>query len=421
MREVVRRWLDASLERFRERSRSAVAWMVRLTVAATASFVVAGLVFPHSDPLLAPLTALLVVQLTPVSLLASGIQRVASVVAGVSVAVGFSSLVGLTWWSLGTVIAVSLLIGQVLRLGPNLMEVPISAMLVLGVGSRTAETAAWQRIAETLVGAGVGVLSNLVFPPKVTSRDAAIAIEDLADDLAGLLESAAKGVVSDDVSAGGLAEQAARWLGEARRLTHEIPNVGAALLQAEESRRLNLRALGTADSGPGLRHGLEALEHSAVAVRVMFRSLVDAVRAYDAQGRELDEDMRKAVALLLHDLATGVRSFGRLVQAEADAGVEPPPPTQLREALDRLQEARARVTDLVLIDPRGDTTLAELNFALLATVERLLQELDLDEHIRRHARRAPTLPRRLVTHPVREEAGPTKLAWRGWRRGDNRR
>jgi len=135
--------------------------MVRLTAAAVASFVVASLMFPHSEPLLAPLTALLVIQLTPVSILASGIQRVASVVAGVSVAVGFSSLVGITWWSLGTVIALSLLIGQLLRLGSNLLEVPISAMLVLGVGARTAETAAWQRIAETLVGAGVGTVAPL--------------------------------------------------------------------------------------------------------------------------------------------------------------------------------------------------------------------------------------------------------------------
>ena len=36
-------------------------------------------------------------------------------------------------------------------------------MLVLGVGANTAQAAAWQRIAETLVGAAVGVLSNLLF------------------------------------------------------------------------------------------------------------------------------------------------------------------------------------------------------------------------------------------------------------------
>ncbi len=417
MREVLSRSVDASLDRFHRRSRPAVARMVRLTAAALASFVVARLVFPQSEPLLAPLTALLVVQLTPVSILASGIQRVASVVAGVSVAVGFSSLAGLTWWSLATVVAVSLLVGQLLRLGSNLLEVPISAMLVLGVGARTTETAAWQRIAETLVGAGVGVLANLLLPPKVTSEDAAEAIEKLADDLARLLAAAAEDVLNDDVSTSGRVEQAWHRLGEARRLTHDIPNVGSALLRAEESRRLNLRALAMADSGPGLRHGLEALEHSAVSVRNMFRSFVEAAQGYDAQNREIAEDVRAAIALLLHDLAAGVRSFGQLVHAEARPGVDPPELAELREALESLRDARARVTDLLLIDPRGDTTLATLNFSLLATVERLLQELDLDERIRRHVRRLPTLPQRLGTHPRREEGAPPKDRRRRWRHG----
>ncbi len=73
--------------------------------------------FPEGDALIAPLTALLVVQLTPVSLLTSGVERVVAVVIGVGVAVGFSSLVGLSWWSLGIVIALSILIAQALRLG----------------------------------------------------------------------------------------------------------------------------------------------------------------------------------------------------------------------------------------------------------------------------------------------------------------
>jgi Aromatic acid exporter family member 1 len=396
-----------------------VAWMVRLTAAAMASFIVARLVFPRSDPLLAPLTALLVVQLTPVSILKSGIQRVASVVAGVSVAVGFSSLFGLTWWSLGTVIAVSLLIGQLLRLGANLIEVPISAMLVLGVGARTAETAAWQRIAETLVGAGVGVLSNLAFPPKVTTEDAAAAIEDLADELAQLLESAARDVVRDGISSHELAELARGWLGRARKLTHDIPNVGSALLRAEESRRLNLRALATADSGPGLRQGLEALEHSAAVVRSMFRSFVEAAQGYDVQGRELPEDVRAAVGLLLHELAAGVRAFGRLVYAEAHPGDDPPEVDELRQALERLQDARGRVTELLLIDPRGDTALAVLNFSMLATVERLLHELDLDERIRRQVRRSPTLPLRFAAHPWHEEGMSPQQVWRRWHKDDD--
>ncbi len=47
--------------------------------------------------MLAPLTALLVVQLTMYETVASGIGRVASVVAGVSVAVLVADLSGVTW------------------------------------------------------------------------------------------------------------------------------------------------------------------------------------------------------------------------------------------------------------------------------------------------------------------------------------
>ena len=110
----------------------------------------ATLVFPGPPPLLAPLTAMLVVQVTPVSLLASGLDRVVAVVAGVALAVGFAAVAPLEWWSLGLLIFISLATGHLLRLGDNLLEVAISAMLVLGVGAFSAGSAAWQRIAETL-------------------------------------------------------------------------------------------------------------------------------------------------------------------------------------------------------------------------------------------------------------------------------
>ena len=49
--------------------------------------------------------------------------------------------------------------------------------------------------------------------------------------------------------------------------------------------------------------------------------------------------------------------------------------------MDELQEARARITEMILVD--DDPVRGELNFALLATIQRLLAELDLDEHLRR--------------------------------------
>jgi uncharacterized membrane protein YgaE (UPF0421/DUF939 family) len=190
VRVLAGRLLAVPVARFRGIGRSELAWTLRLTAAAVAAFALAEIIFPGTVPLLAPLTALLVVQLTPVSLLASGVDRVISVVVGVSVAAVFSSAVELTWWSLAIVIAVSLLAGQLLRLGANLIEAPISAMLVLGVGSMAADSAAWQRIAETLVGAGAGVAANLLFPPRVRAKDAGAAIDAMARDLAELLDRA---------------------------------------------------------------------------------------------------------------------------------------------------------------------------------------------------------------------------------------
>ena len=260
-------------------------------------------------PLVAALTALLVVQATASSTMSSGVERVLSVVAGVALAVGFSALVGLTWWSLAILVAASIVVGQLLRLGPNLIEVPISAMLVLAVGyAAGAEELGLNRAVETLIGAAVGVLVNVVFPPEVRSRYAGQAVQRLAEEIAALLDEAAEGlgggpagpagratdsgnffptgtgwfsIPSVDRSSGdrGLTPEATRrWLDDARRLNRHIPRVDRALTHAEESRRLNVRALGSPQSSRSLRGGLEALEICSVAVRTVFRALDDWVR-----------------------------------------------------------------------------------------------------------------------------------------------
>jgi uncharacterized membrane protein YgaE (UPF0421/DUF939 family) len=50
---------------------------------------------------LAPLTALLVVQVSPYQALRSAVHRVVAVVAGVLLAVARADLARFTWWSLG--------------------------------------------------------------------------------------------------------------------------------------------------------------------------------------------------------------------------------------------------------------------------------------------------------------------------------
>ncbi|QWZ09995.1 FUSC family protein [Nocardioides panacis] len=399
MHEWWRRGLSRELSRLRGGGRAAVLWSLRITVAAVASYVVATWFFPGTQPLLAPLTSMLVVQVTPVSLLASGVDRVVAVVAGVSVAVAFATVVPLEWWSLGLLILVSITIGQALHLRANLVEVAISGMLVLGVGSFGADAAAWQRLAETLVGAAVGIAATLVFPRKVASADAGRAIDGLADALSELLHRAAA-EVSDVVRDGReLAPYARSWLDEARRITHEdIPRVGAALLLAEQGRRFNVRAVGTADAGPGLRQGLEALEHSAVSIRGMFRALVDAAPADAAWlDDESAEDVLLALAQTFREMGAGVDAFGQLVRDEADdtkrmtsAHVH-----TLRQALDGLHEASARLDDM--LTSAADPDLIELVAAVRSAVKRLLGEMDLGERIRRQVRLVRRTRTRLPT------------------------
>jgi hypothetical protein len=384
----------------------------RLTVAAVVSYLVARAVFDTPQPLTGPLTALLVVQATLFSTLTTGVRRVLSVVAGVLVAVVLSNVVGLTWWSLGGAIAAAIVIGQLLRLGDHLLEVPISAMLVLSVTS--AETAGFARVAETLVGAGVGVLVNVVLPPNLRTRSAAESVQRLADHAGDLLDH-----VAEELPAGVTAEQARAWLSDFRGLNRYVEDADRALQAAGDSRRLNPRAVGTVDTMPVLRSGLDALEHSTVSLRALFRSLADGLPeqpsddAPTAPGDSppgpsgYDEPLRAAFAVLLSDLADAVRAFGRLVCAEADAIETDPTATAatesaddadstdgadstggpaeapLRAALDALRETRARVTELLLVDAASDPSLWQLRGSLLAAVERVLVELDVEERARR--------------------------------------
>jgi hypothetical protein len=169
--------------------------------------------------------------------------------------------------------------------------------------------------------------------------------------------------------------------------------------------------VGTADVGPGLRHGIEALEHSALAVRSMFRALADAATATDATwlDEESAEDVLLGLAQTLRELAAGVDAFGELVRLEASPArqMSTADIRALREALGGLPEARARLEDLLPTD--SDPALRELHAAVLATVKRLQQEMDLEQRIRRQLQlRPPTRPR--PSRPASRRPAPSQPA-----------
>ncbi len=374
---ALRRFVAELVRRCRERGRTALFRAMRITGAAVAAFGAAELAGLSSPPpLVAALTALLVVQATLASTLVHGVQRVLAVVLGVLIAVAFVSVVGLNWWSLGVLVAASIVAGQILRLGPHLLEVPISAMLVLGAGyTAGAESTGLGRIVETFIGAAVGVLVNVAFPPAVQTRGAGRAVAKYAGEIANLLVDAASAMVSGPVDP----YDAQRWLEDARRLNRHAPQVDRALAEADESRRLNMRALGTPKVERSLREGLEALEHSSVSMRTLFRAVLDGTREHPDAGYA--EEVRLSAAALLSEMAAVVRTFGDLVRDEIE---EPgaPDETELTAALAALREHRGRVEALLLDDPRRREGLWDLNATLLTVTDRMLTELDVVEHAR---------------------------------------
>jgi hypothetical protein len=372
-RVSVREIAATFVELVRRRGRSAAFRALRMTGATVAAYLVAqGAGLHEPPPLIAALTALLVVQATLTSTLVNGAQRVLSVVAGVALAVLFVAVVGLTWWSLAALVAAAIVVGQLLRLGPHLVEVPISAMLVLGVGASGAESVGGDRVLETLIGAAVGMLVNVLFPPAVQTRYAVRSVERFADEIAALLDEAAGALVAGPVAP----EQTTRWLQDARRLNRHVPRLDRALAHAEESRRLNVRALRSPWATTGVRAGLDALEYSSVSLRTLFRAIDDATR--ERTGIEEDADyadtVRSTTARLLERMGTVIREFGRVLTAEPGEARRAGE-FRLAASLAAMAGGRALVADLLIGDPRSRTGLWELNSALLTTVDRMLDEL----------------------------------------------
>jgi Fusaric acid resistance protein-like len=347
-----------------------LAWRaVKTTAAAVLAYELARKFLSDPIPLLAALTAVLVAQITIFETVRSGVERIGSVVAGVLVAGLLSKVVGLTWWGLAIVIFASLVIGQLLRLGQQALEVPISAMLVLAV-TRQTEEAAVARVLETLIGAATGVAINALLGPSVYVQPAGNAIGELAADLADLLRT-----MGEELTEHWSSDQARAWVLRTQELDAPLRSAEAALARGEDSLRLNPRGRRLLEATPSLRAGLAALEHAAVDVRAICRDLADLAEAIEER-QQAEPEVLIALGRLLVELGEAVAAFGELVSP--DVAGPPREVVPLRIALEIARTHRDVVAELMLVDARDDPDLWHIQGSLLADVDRLLRELDVE-------------------------------------------
>ena len=366
--------------------------VTRLTSAAIVAYLLTLLLTDGALDLTGPLTALLVVQASAFSTIKMGVVRVGAVLSGVLIATLLSTWSGLTWWSLGAAIASSLVLGRVLRLGEQALEAPISAMLILGVTNH--DVAAEVRVINTLIGAGVGVAFNLLYPPAMPTGQAGRSLRRVAEAAADPLDSAGESLADGPIRR----EQVEAWLDQVRAANRRVAQATETVGNLRDSRRLNPRALGTADVAPILSTGLDSLEHCLLAIRALFVVLMSELPAEEESeasrpeseqqsGEEPDdpygEELRGAFAVVLHDVADCLRAFGGLVVAEAE-GRQEETEQALAEGLDILRETQAILVELFMVDAAGNRSSWLLRGSILAAVEQVLARLNLEDRARIH-------------------------------------
>jgi hypothetical protein len=344
-------------------------------VAATIAYVVAERLSSEPAPLTAPLTALLVVQVTLYATLTTSVRRVTAVVVGVLIAIGFSSVTGLSWWSLALIILAALTVGRFVRVDEFVSEVAISAMLVLGVTRLASQ--AWYRVLDTLIGAGVGLVFNLLFAPPIWVATAGDSLLDLAERVRRLLAR-----IAAELSSPSEVERVAERLHEARRLDQDIAGVDASLRQAEDSLRLNPRMPEGLLSRLVLRTGLDTLEICVVVVRVLARSLTDLAKRREAGEPLFPPDVAEPLEELFAHVGAAVVSFAELVTTQVSANAEEAE-SRLGAELSAAWSSREKVAQLLLHRVQRHPHAWQLHGSVLAEVDRVLDELSPEHRSRR--------------------------------------
>jgi uncharacterized membrane protein YccC len=208
--------------------------VVKTSVAAIIAWFVCIALLPAQLPIFATIAALLVVQPSINQTFGKAVERSLGVITGESWPMASTSiaLMGIGVVLLAVVVAV--LVGWVFRLTPgSSTQIPISAMLVLAIG-QLSPVYAVDRIVETILGAAIGVVVNIVIAPPVLHEASRRAVVGLAGDCAAALDRLAA-ALSEPVDR----EELDRMLARARELRPRHTKAVAEVDRGLESLTLN--------------------------------------------------------------------------------------------------------------------------------------------------------------------------------------
>jgi uncharacterized membrane protein YgaE (UPF0421/DUF939 family) len=349
-----------------------IATLVKAAVAAGLAWWLAGVVADVQDPLLASMTAVVVVQVSVRSSVTLAIQRCAAVVAGVLLALGLAGTLPLNGLVVGAIVALSLGVAQLILRLPNsaARQLPVSMLVVLSTVASSPEVSGWRRAAGTLVGAGVAVTISLILPASRLA-DARQTLKRLGSQLGGILESMGAGLQESWTS-----EQAESWRRAALAASDQLLGQATeAVGHASEIARWNVRDRRHRDVLASYESALPRLERTAIGVSVIARGLDDWVRASGGEHQPM-----AAVGALLDALGRAVRAVVDSVVAQRDGSTVEAAVSEVHARRARCGHGATRRARLALEDDGGTESgpaRAEwLDYvALLVQVDRMVVDL----------------------------------------------
>ncbi|MGW0778486.1 FUSC family protein [Streptomyces sp. NPDC002835] len=183
--------------------------------------------------LMAPWTAVVLVQSTVYRSLRAGAQQMTLIGLGTLLAAGAATLTGNSMAAMALALPPAVLLGNYSRFGDQGIYAPTTAIFVLAYSSFTT-TAIAHRLFEAFVGAVIGIAVNALVLPPVHLRDVQENLDRLGRDSAKLLRT-----VADDVEDGYDRTSAGQWHEGAQRLCGAVRGLDSARGWTRESYRFN--------------------------------------------------------------------------------------------------------------------------------------------------------------------------------------
>jgi len=367
------------------RERDAFLQTSKAAVAAALAWVVARQLLDVSDPVLAPVAALVTVQVTVYQSIWRAVQYSAGIVAGIFAALAIGAGLGTNVLTVLLVVIAGLVLGRTLRLGTQVNQVAVTALLVLSFGGHYG----YARAYDSVIGTAVGVAVNAVIAPPAFARTAAKEIADLADDLATLTENVAKALRGAwDFG------EAQKWLARSRELSAEARAARKIAQQAEEAVKYHPRRTAHLGEVHQVDEAATALDHVATQLNSLIRGLSDL----RSESSPMPESMRTVppeMAQLLDDTAKALAAYGRLqLPDRASTRVY----DELSDLIKRSQPHAREAAQAMHPDADAPTLTWSIYGALLDDARRMLRELDPDDGP--HRAGIPSFLRAYAMHPA---------------------